>query len=102
MVYLKKVSLYIDEELWARFKEAVLRKHGTLRKLSMEVENLLRELIAGEEVERGLRAVGARAGVLTSPEEVKKRRPRLRGPPSEEIIRGMRVVKAIPRQQRDS
>jgi hypothetical protein len=37
---LAKVSLYIDDETWKRFREQVFTRHGTLRKLSEEVEGL--------------------------------------------------------------
>ncbi|MBS7638663.1 hypothetical protein KEJ49_07290 [Candidatus Bathyarchaeota archaeon] len=94
MVYLKKVSLYVDERLWARFKEAVLRKHGTLRKLSGEVENLLRTSLIDEEVEQALKRMGVDIEVPISSEEVKRGRPELRGPPSENLIREMRGWRA--------
>lgn len=99
VVYLKKVSLYINEELWARFKEVVLRKHGTLRKLSSEVEDLLMASLPDDEVKRAFEKMGADIGTLISPEEVKRGRPKLRGPPSEDLIREMRgrpVAKGIP------
>ena len=38
---LTKVSLYIDEDAWRRFREQVFAKHGTLRRLSGEVEKLI-------------------------------------------------------------
>ena len=87
---MKKVSLYLDEELWVKFKEAVLRKHGTLRKLSSEVESLLRASLVDEDVERALKKMGIDVKAFISPEEVKKGRPKLRGPPSQVLIREMR------------
>jgi len=98
VVYLKKVSLYIDEKLWARFKEVVLRKHGTLRKLSSEVESLLRVSLIGEEIGQVFEKMGIDVRVPASPEEIKQSRPELRGPPSEDLIqemRGERIVKGI-------
>ena len=97
---MKKVSLYIDEKLWTRFKEAVLRKHGTLRKLSSEVENLLRTSLVDEEVSRVFERIGVDTEVPTSPEVVKRGRPELRGPPSEDLVRemrGRRIAEGIPR-----
>ena len=85
---MKKVSLYLDEELWVKFKEAVLKKHGTLRKLSSEVESLLRASLVNEDVERALKKMSVKT--LISPEEVKQGRPKLRGPPSQILIREMR------------
>jgi len=96
----RKVSLYIDEDLWVRFKEAVLRKHGTLRKLSSEVESLIRESLIGEEAVQSFTKIGVEVDALISPKEIKKNRPKLRGPPSEAIIRemrGRRIVEDIPR-----
>ena len=97
---MRKVSLYIDEDLWVRFKEAVLRKHGTLRKLSSEVESLIRESLIGEEAIQGFAGLDVEVDTLISPKEIKENRPRLRGPPSEAIIRemrGRRIAEDIPR-----
>jgi len=95
---LKKVSLYLDEELWVRFKEAVLKKHGTLRKLSNEVENLLRASMVDEDIEKVFKKMGISVKTVFSPEEVKRDRPQLRGPPSEFLIRKMRGgrVESLP------
>lgn len=87
---MKKVSLYLDEELWVKFKEAVLRKHGTLRKLSSEIESLLRASLVGEDIEQALKKMGIDVKTFISPEEVKQGRPKLRGPPSQVLIREMR------------
>ncbi|GBC75695.1 hypothetical protein HRbin06_01015 [archaeon HR06] len=90
VVYLKKVSLYVDEKLWSKFKEAVLRKHGTLRKLSSEVENLIRLSLINEEIQRAFEKMNVDVRVMISPEEIKRSRSKLRGPPSEDLIRDMR------------
>jgi hypothetical protein len=91
VVYLKKVSLYIDEELWTNFKENVLRKHGTLRKLSSEVEESLRHSLVCEELLLGsFKKIGINSDVSVTSEKIKRNRPRLRGPPSEILIREMR------------
>lgn len=99
MVCLKKVSLYLNEELWIRFKEAVLKKHGTLRKLSDEVENLLRASMIDEEIEKAFKNMGISVKTVFSPEEVKRNRPQLRGPPSEVLIKKMRGrrIEGLPR-----
>lgn len=101
MVYLKKVSLYVDEKLWVRFKEVVLKKHGTLRKLSSEVESLLRFSLVEEEVQSAFEKLGIRLESVISSDKIKRSRPKLRGPPSEELIRemrGRRVAEALSRQ----
>lgn len=87
---MKKVSLYLDEEVWIRFKEVVLRRHGTLRRLSSEVESLLRMSLIDEDVEKAFRKMGIGVKAFISPEEVKRGRAKLRGPPSEALIREMR------------
>ncbi len=81
--------MYLDEELWAKFKEAVLRKYGTLRKLSDEVENLLRFSLVGEEVELAFERLDIETKAV-SIDVIKRERPKLRGLPSELIIREMR------------
>jgi len=91
VVCLKKVSLYLDERLWARFKEVVLGRHGTLRKLSNEVEGVIRSSIVDEEyLKQAFKMAGANLNVSISSEELRKVRPKLRGPPSEVLVRGMR------------
>ncbi len=47
---LGKVSVYIDEELWERFKKMVVHKTGDTRSLSREVQMLVEESI----VDKGL------------------------------------------------
>ncbi|MEM2150704.1 MAG: hypothetical protein QXH97_05925 [Candidatus Bathyarchaeia archaeon] len=87
---MRKISLYIDEDLWAKFKEVVLRKHGTLRKLSDEVENLLKESLVDEGIRQALKKISADIKTPKSPEEIKRERPTLRGPAAELLIREMR------------
>jgi len=96
---LGKVNLYIDEEVWAKFREEVFRKYGNLRKLSNEVESLLRSALTEDMVASGFRKLGMEAKGTISSREVKERRPALKGPPSEKIIEEMRrerVFKALP------
>lgn len=85
-----KVSLYIDDDAWKRFREQVFARHGTLRRLSDEVEGL----IYSEDIERVV-AVGAkRIGISVErglmPSAIKKARPKLRGATAENIVRQMR------------
>ena len=37
-----KVSIYIDNAVWESFKAQVFQKHGNMRKISSEVEDILR------------------------------------------------------------
>lgn len=39
----RKTSISIDETLWAEWNMYVIRKRGSARKLSEEIENALRE-----------------------------------------------------------
>jgi len=87
---LTKVSVYLDEELWTRFKQDVLRKHGTLRKLSEEVESLIRASVAEYDLRKAFENMNLKTTGRTSPQEIKKDRPRTRGPPSELLVRRMR------------
>ena len=99
-ILLAKVSLYIDEEVWARFREEVFRKYGSLRKLSAEVESLLRSTLVGDKLEPEFEKLGIMVEGTISSQEVKERRPTLKGPPSERIVREMRHrrVEALSRQ----
>jgi Holliday junction resolvasome RuvABC ATP-dependent DNA helicase subunit len=87
---LAKVSLYIDDGAWKRFREQVFARHGTLRKLSGEVEGL----IYSEDIERILAMGAEKVGIPIerelTPSVIKKARPKLRGEVAERIVRQMR------------
>jgi len=98
---LAKVSLYINEEVWAKFREEVFRKYGSLRKLSSEVEALLRSTLVEDKVKSEFEKLGIKTGSTISSMEVKEKRCMLKGPPSEKIVRKMRqkrVAEALSRQ----
>jgi len=98
---LTKISLYVDEELWAKFRETVFRKHGSLRNLSSEVEALLRSSLVEDSMVSEFQKLGIMSEGTISSKEVKETRAVLKGPPSEEIVRKMRrsrVAEALPRQ----
>ena len=42
---LGKVSIYIDDELWQKFKKMVVQRTGDTRSLSKEVQSLIEETI---------------------------------------------------------
>jgi hypothetical protein len=87
---LTKVSLYIDDAAWRRFREQVFAEYGTLRRLSDEVESL----IYSEDVERNIEASSKRLGISTdralTAAEIKRLRPKLRGAAAENLVRQMR------------
>ena len=85
-----KVSIYVDYEVWGSFKTQVFHKHGNLRKLSSEVESLLRDAIVEDQVVSAFEKIGVTTKGTVSSNEIKTSRPRLRGPPSEEILKEMR------------
>lgn len=85
-----KVSLYIDEKVWAEFRERIFRKYRSLRKLSSEVEALLRSTLVEDKVTSAFEKLGFETEGTISSQQVKEERPTLRGPPSEKIVREMR------------
>ena len=87
-----KVSVYVDDSVWVNFKQQVFRKHGNLRKLSCEVEKLLRDAAVEGVVISGFEKVGVKVKGTISSQEIKATRPTLRGLPSEEILNKLRDV----------
>ena len=90
-----KISLYIDEKLWLRFKEAVLRKHGTLRRLSNEIEEVIRSCLVEDYLESFFKEM---VKASFSIEELKKNRSKPSRPSSEILIREMRgsLIETLP------
>ncbi len=79
-----KVTVYVDDGVWSKFRASVFHKHGSLRALSREVEGSLRSTLVDEDVLLFLEK-------LTAGLNVKSRaRPKLRGPPAETQVREMR------------
>jgi hypothetical protein len=87
---LAKVSLYLDEIAWKRFREQVFEKHGTLRKLSDEVENLVCSEDVETVIEVGAKKLGISIERELTPAAIKKFRPKLRGAVAESLVRQMR------------
>lgn len=85
-----KVSVYVDDAVWASFKEQVFRKHGNMRKLSSEVETLLKASILQNQMISAFEKMGVIAKGTSSSQEIKALRPKLRGSISEEIVKEMR------------
>lgn len=48
-----KVSLYLQDEVWKKFKRDVLRRTGELRSLSSEVQGLIEENSAEDSLRKG-------------------------------------------------
>lgn len=85
-----KVSLYIDDAAWRRFREQVFARHGTLRKLSDEVEDLICSEDVQENVAVGTKKLGISVDRVLTPAGVKRLRPKLRGAVAESLLRQMR------------
>ena len=85
-----KVSVYVDDAVWESFRAQVFEKYGSMRKLSSEIETLLRAAITQNQVVSAFETIGVKAKGTTSSQEIKALRPKLRGPSSEEIVQGMR------------
>lgn len=85
-----KISLYIDDEVWAGFREKVFRKYGSLKKLSDEVESLLSSSLPENIVMSGFKTIGVNAKGVMSSNEIKAGRPLQKGPSSEKIVKARR------------
>jgi len=98
---LTKVSVYVDDSVWLSFKKQTFQKYGSLRKLSSEVEILLRDAVVEGEIISAFEKTGVTVKGTISSEEIKKKRPKLKGVPSEVILgemRRKRIAEALPRQ----
>ena len=79
-----KVTVYLDDDVWSKFRASVFEKHGSLKVLSKGVELSLKQALQEGEVLTYL----AR---LRGTGSLKKRvRPRLKGSPAEVDVREMR------------
>ncbi len=41
----RRTTIVVDDDLWKRFLSYVVRKHGTAKKASVEVENAVKEYL---------------------------------------------------------
>jgi rRNA-processing protein FCF1 len=98
---LTKVSIYVNDSVWIKFKEKVFQKHGNLRKLSSEVEKLLQDAVVETAVISEFEKLGVKVKGTISSQDIKAKRPALRGLPSVDVLKEMRrkrVAQALPRQ----
>ena len=72
-----KVGVYVDEETWNEMKNLTFRKHGTLRELSREVNELLKANLPLLTLRRGADSLGIQLRRVSG-EDVVKRRPKMR------------------------
>jgi hypothetical protein len=79
-----KVTVYLDDDVWSKFRASVFEKHGSLKVLSKQVELSLKQALQEDEVLTYL------AGLRGKGSPNKHVRPRLRGSPAEVDVREMR------------
>jgi|SRR6267143_2699885 len=65
-----KVTFYIDDETWARFKRRVVRRSGTLRGISRELQAIVQDSLLEENLSKAFRALGYEPGAFPSDVEV--------------------------------
>ncbi len=87
--------MYVDDAVWMNFKQQVFQKHGNLRKLSCEVEKLLRESVVEGVVTSQFEKLGIKAKGTISSQQIKAKRPPLRGLPSEAVLAKMRQKRVV-------
>jgi hypothetical protein len=81
---LAKVTVYVDDDVWSKFRTSVFDKHGSLKVLSKEVERSLKQSLQEDEVLTFLAQLRGRAGPKG------RARPRLKGSPAELDVSEMR------------
>jgi hypothetical protein len=79
-----KVTVYVDDQVWSKFRASVFQRHGSLKVLSKEVEQSLKQALQEDEVLSYLARLARTRGAKGQP------RPPLRGPPAEVDVREMR------------
>ena len=79
-----KVTVYVDDQVWSKFRASVFQRHGSLKVLSKEVEESLRSTLVEEDVLPYLAKLKASLNPKT------RVRPEQRGPSAEAQIRRMR------------
>lgn len=90
----------MDDSDRLKFGTQAFQKYGSLRKISSEVEDLLRALIMEDEIQTAFKKTGISIKGVTSSQEIIETRPMLKGPPAEEIMkqmRGRKVAETLPR-----
>ena len=93
-----KVSLYLSDELWAKFKKTVLRQTGDARSLSSKVQELIQGSMLEESVIRGFEGMEISPKLLDSGHVVPVR-PSVPTSSGETIreMRDSRHAKSVPR-----
>jgi tRNA nucleotidyltransferase/poly(A) polymerase len=87
-----KVAIYIDEAVWKSFKEEVLRKYGTIRGVSKEIESLVESYLVRDALIKCLNNLSETYGFIASG-KVKEDRPESKISAGE-VLREMRDERA--------
>jgi len=87
-----KVAIYIDEAVWKSFKEEVLRKYGTTRGVSKEIESLIESYSVRDALIKSLNNLSETYGFRASG-KVKEDRPESKISAAE-VLREMRDERA--------
>ena len=66
-----KVSVYIDEELWKKFKKMIVQRTGDTRSLSREVQTLIEETIVEKTLLDAFKRLGLNLEKLPSFGDIK-------------------------------
>lgn len=65
-----KVTLYLQDEIWKKFKRGVLRKTGELRRLSSEVQELIEDSSEEDSLRKGFERLGMEIKPISSSQVV--------------------------------
>jgi hypothetical protein len=79
-----KVTVYVDDEVWSKFRAFVFRRRGSLKVLSKEVEESLKSTLIEEDILTYLSQLKASLNLKN------RSRPEGRGPKADAQIRRMR------------
>lgn len=71
-----KVTFYIDDETWAKFKRKMVRRSGTLRGISGELQAVVQDSLVEENLSQAFTALGYESGAFPSDIEVSAAVPR--------------------------
>lgn len=96
-----KVSVYLDDRTLGRLRQEAVRRHGSLRSLSRELEEIVKESFVVEELEGALGEWTGEEAVVIGFADVKPL-PVAPGPGLTEIVREEREHRheALPRRKR--
>jgi hypothetical protein len=79
-----KVTVYLDDDVWSKFRASVFEKHGSLKILNKEIELSLKRALQEDDV---LTYLAGLRGIVGPKKRV---RPRLKGSPAEVDLREMK------------